>query len=130
MANERHLPQTEFELMKLIWEAHKSGETVTTAYLMERYGSEKGWRTPTLITLLNRLIDRGILSSDKPSKERTYTPLISEDEYMRGELEAVAKRYDGPLAGLFCALANRTLSEKDAAELAEWLDSHPGGEGK
>ena len=130
MANEKHLPQTEFELMKLIWAADSNGETVTTAYLMEKYGDEKGWRTPTLITLLNRLIDRGMLTSDKPSKERTYKPLVGEDEYMRSELASVAKRYDGPLAGLFCALANRTLSDTDAKELARWLDEHTDGDSR
>lgn len=116
---DRHLPATEFDLMKLIWSA---GGEVTTTYLMERYGNERGWKTPTLITLLNRLIARGMLKSEKNGRERLYTPLVSEREYMMEELSEVADRYSGRLAELMCALAASPLSDDDADELEKWLD--------
>ncbi len=123
MSNEKRIPTTEFEIMKLIWDADAAESGVTTGYLMEKYGSEKGWKTPTLITLLNRLCDRGMLRAEKSHRLLRYFPLMSEEEFLRSEVGAISSRFEGRLAGLFCALAERELSDADAEELLRMLDS-------
>ena len=62
----KRLPDAEFDVMACIWQCDAP---VTSGEIMRRRGSERGWKTPALITLLNRLIERGFLRSEKPGRE-------------------------------------------------------------
>ena len=73
----RKLPEAEFEIMKVVWEKEPP---LTSTMLMEELKQTKDWKVPTLSSLLSRLVDRGYLRTEKNGKERTYYPLITEDE--------------------------------------------------
>lgn len=116
------LPDTEFEVMSVIWH---NVPPVTTTLLMEQLGNTKGWKLQTLTTLLNRLIDRGFLKSEKLGKERNYYPIVKEDDYIHFETTHFVKRYHNNsicnLVSTFCD--NSKLDKKDIAELSAWLKS-------
>ena len=80
----KRLPETEFEVMKVVWE---SNPPITTGIIMEKIGHEKGWKIQTVVTLMKRLTERGFLRSEKQGKERFYYPLIEKDAYLRFETE-------------------------------------------
>lgn len=107
---DKRLPDTEFEVMKAVWEEKPP---VTTNILMEKIGGEKGWKVPTLISILNRLIKKGFLSSDKKGKERLYYPVIEKDEYLRVETENFVKEYHG---NSFLSLVNTFYGEKNISD--------------
>ena len=47
----KRLPDAEFDVMACIWQCDAP---VTSGEIMRRMGSERGWKTPALITLLRR----------------------------------------------------------------------------
>lgn len=114
------LPETEFEVMSVIW---KNTPPITTTMLMKQLGNEKGWKLQTLITLLNRLIERGFLRSEKSGKERTYFPCINHEDYIKYETALFVERYhDNSLFQLVNAFSgNNKLSKKEIEELSSWL---------
>lgn len=116
------LPDTEFEVMSAIW---KNNPPVTTSMLMNQLGNLKGWKLQTLITLLNRLIDRGFLRTEKLGKERTYYPIVKEEDYLQFETSYFVERYHNNsicnLISTFCG--NSKLKKQDIEELTDWLTS-------
>lgn len=116
------LPDTEFEVMSVIWQI---APPVTTSILMEHLGHIKGWKLQTLTTLLNRLINRGFLRSEKLGKERNYYPIVKEDDYINFETTHFVKRYHNNsisnLVSTFCD--NTKLDKQDIEELSAWLKS-------
>ena len=116
------LPDTEFEVMSVIW---RNDPPVTTSILMDQLGNIKGWKLQTLTTLLNRLIDREFLRSEKLGKERNYYPTVNEEDYIHLETTHFVKRYHNNsicnLVSTFCD--NTKLEKQDIAELSAWLKS-------
>lgn len=116
----KKLPDTEFEIMKAIWE----NETpITTNMLMEQLGKEKKWKVQTLISLLSRLVERGFLRSEKNEKERKYFPVVMKDDYLKFETESFFERFhENSLVSLINTLYdNKKLKEQDLDELSAFL---------
>ena len=121
------LPDTELEIMKVIWESGKTLSTSEVKALLER---SRLWNVSALQTLLNRLIDRGFLESHKEGKNRYYTPLIEEKEYLAVENKVFLEKVNNSsvtklVASLF---DSRSISEEDLDELAAFIRSKTGGE--
>lgn len=86
----KKLPDAEFEVMQIMW---KNQPPLTTAMMMQQLGTGCDWRVQTLIVLLNRLIDRGFVRSEKKGKERTYYPVVGEAEYLHFETSMFIERF-------------------------------------
>ncbi len=114
------LPEAEFEVMSVVW---KNTPPVTTVILMNQLGIEKGWKLQTLVTLLNRLTNRGFLRSEKLGKERTYYPCVKQEDYIQFETTLFVKRYhQNSLFQLVNAFSgNNKLSKDEINELNNWL---------
>lgn len=114
------LPDAEFDVMNAMWEG---APPVTTAYLMQKIGKDKGWKAPTLISFLVRLEDRGFIASYKNGKERYYIPLALRDEYIHAVTENFISQYHGGsfMSAMNAFFKDRNLSEGDIDALLEWL---------
>jgi len=121
----KKLPDAEFEIMRIIWQ---NEPPISTNQIIARLDEDNRWKPQTVLTLLIRLIERGYLSSEKIGKERTYTPLISESEYLQTETENFIKKYyQNSLTGLVNTLyKGNNLSEKDISDLRKLLDERMG----
>ena len=121
------LPDTELEIMKAIWER---GETLSTSEVKALLERQRPWNVSALQTLLNRLIDRGFLESHKEGKNRFYTPLVSEKEYLAVENKAFLEKVnDRSVTKLVASLFDsHSISEADLDELAAFIRSRTGGE--
>ena len=121
MAVIKRLPDAEFEIMKIIW---KNTPPVTTIQIMRSLESDKKWKPQTVLTMLVRLIEKGFLTSEKVGKERNYTPIIGEQDYMRIETGDFMKRYYGNSVGSLVKTLydGQNLSQEDLRELKEWLE--------
>lgn len=121
------LPDTELEIMKAIWE---KGETLSTSEVKALLERQRAWNVSALQTLLNRLIDRGFLESYKEGKNRFYTPLVSEKEYLAVENKAFLEKVnDRSVTKLVASLFDsHSISEADLDELAAFIRSKTGGE--
>lgn len=116
----KKLPDSEFEIMKVVW-ANES--PINTGIIMEKLGKEKEWKAQTIITLMNRLVDRGFIRSEKNGKERSYFPLIDKEEYLKLETRDFMERFHGnSFVSLVTTLYERNkIKESELEELAEWL---------
>lgn len=117
----KKLPDAEFEVMQLIWNHEPP---ITTNRLMQQLGKVREWKVQTVIVILNRLIDRGFLRTEKPGKERLYFPLIQEKEYLQFETNDFVKRFHkNSITSLVATLVNgNKLNDRDLQELAQWLE--------
>ena len=127
MSEIMRLPDTELEIMKVIWE---SGETLSTSEVKNLLERQRPWNVSALQTLLNRLIDRGFLESYKEGKNRFYTPLIAEMDYLAVENKAFLEKVnDRSVTKLVASLFDsKSISEEDLDELAAFIRSKTGGE--
>ncbi len=119
MSNMKKLPDTEFEIMKVVW---ANEPPITTKIIMEQLGNQRQWKAPTTISLMLRLVKRGFLRTEKNGKERTYFPLIAKEDYLRFETGNFMKQYH---ENSFLSLVNtlydgKRLSDHDIEELMKW----------
>ena len=122
------LPDAEFEVMQALWSC--GGISVPTLVLSEKLTKER--KAQTILTLLARLENKEMISSEKVGKERIWTAHITEDEYLSFEAKNIVdKMYHGSLHGLVNAFYDgEKLSEEDASALLTWIDQKTGKEGK
>lgn len=121
----------ELELMKVIW---ANGGTALYADIVTAL-SAKGmdWTKNTIITLLSRLIDKGLLKTNKIGHRNRYTAIVSEEEYQSSQTENfLYKVYEGNAKGLVSALIQKELlSAADYEDLKTYwneLNSHSSSE--
>ena len=84
----KRLPDGEFTILKVIWQLPTP---TTSARIMEKLGPDNHWKPQTLLTVLARLTEKGFLESVRKGRERQYTVLISEDEYLEVEDAVLSK---------------------------------------
>ena len=115
----KKLPDAEFDVMKVIWD---NEPPVTTTSVREQLGKEKEWKIQTVVTLMLRLVERGVLRSEKHGKERTYFPLVSKEDYLKFETGNFMKQYHNSfLFNLINTLYDdEALTDKDIDELLTW----------
>lgn len=116
----KKLPDTEFEIMKVVW---ANEPPITTSTIMEQLGGERGWKAPTVISLMLRLVEKGFLRTEKNGKERTYFPLVGKEDYLEFETGNFMKLYH---ENSFLSLVNtlydgKQLSVGDIEELRKWM---------
>ncbi len=126
MKESLRLPDTELEIMKAIWE---TGETLSTSEIKSRLERNRPWNVSALQTLLNRLIDRGFLDSYKEGKNRFYTALVGEREYLAAENKSFLEKVnDCSVTKLVASLYDsHSISDADLDELAAFIRSKTGG---
>lgn len=119
----KRLPDGEFTILKVIWQLPNP---TTSAQIMEKLGEDNHWKPQTLLTVLARLTEKGFLESVRKGRERQYTAIISEDEYLEVETSNFLKRYSGhSMGGLVKTLfSSNSLSDNELDELRSLLDQN------
>ncbi len=119
MSSMKKLPDSEFEIMKVVWE---NEPPITTNMVMEQLGKDKGWKAPTIISLMMRLVDRGFLRTEKKGKERTYFSLIEKEDYLNFETKNFMKFYheNSFLSFVNTLYDGKELTDDDIEELMKW----------
>lgn len=119
----KRLPDGEFTILKVIWQLPNP---TTSAQIMEKLGEDNHWKPQTLLTVLARLTEKGFLESVRKGRERQYTVIISEDEYLEVETSDFLKRYSGhSMGGLVKTLfSSNSLSDNELDELRSLLDQN------
>lgn len=114
------LPDAEYDVMCAVW----AGELpITTGYLMQVLGNDRNWKTPTLISFLQRLEERGFLDSVKRGRERCYFPLAEKSRYLEAVTKRFLEKYHGGsyLSLLDTVFPERQMTDADIDALLEWL---------
>lgn len=121
----KRLGDAELEIMLAVWEA---GEPVPSSYVQEKLRGRRDWALPSILTSLNRLVDKGFLSCQKRGKSNWYHPLVSEKDYKAAEGRGLIDRlYGGSFTGMVASLCDgRAIDEDDLAQLRRYLDTLEG----
>ena len=117
------ISDAELEIMKVVW---ANGEKPTFFdYLIDELATRgKPWQKNTLITLLNRLVNKGFLKAKKIGRCNEYTPLVSEMEYQTTQTRNfLNKIYEGNVKGLVSNLiSGDLLTDEEYEELKKMLE--------
>ena len=119
------LSNSEWKLMRRLWDHAPSTITELTAALRE----ETGWSKNTVITMLSRLEAKGAVRHEEGERAKRYFPVIDRRDAARAETESfLGKVYGGSLGLMMSAMVeSRQLTESDIAELSAILEK-AGGE--
>jgi BlaI family penicillinase repressor len=113
------ISNAELEVMRILWQEKKP---VSFTDIRIKLQDAKGWEKSTINTLIRRLADKGVITSQKRDM-LYYTPNISEVEYIQAEEQSmIDKFYDGNAKNFVAALCRRgKLSEADIDELKKYF---------
>ena len=122
----QQISDSELELMKIVW---ASGGTALYAQIMEELAKAgRTWQKNTVITLLSRLVDKGLLKTSKIGRRNEYAALVSQADYQTAQARTLLnKLYQGSAKGLVATLIQgKLLSPADYEELKQyWEESQP-----
>ena len=115
-----NISAAEMEIMRIIWDLDRR---VTTKELCDRL---PGRKLTTISTLAGRLIDKGVLRSEKKGRSHVheYEAIMTEAEYQQMQTkEFVDTIYRGSAANLMSALfRDKGLSKDEIARLRNILE--------
>ena len=109
----QQISDSELELMRIVW---ARGGTALYAHIMEDLEKAgRTWQKNTVITLLSRLVEKGLLRTSKLGRRNQYTAQAQ---------TLLNKLYEGSAKGLVSTLIERELlSAADYEELRSfWRD--------
>ena len=116
------LSDTEREMMEVIWQLDKM---VTSSELLKIFNEKKGkkWSAQTMSTFLTRIVDKGVLTSNKEGRINFYESIISKEEYTQYEAENILNNlYKGSLKNFLSALYyKKDMSTDDIQEINNWF---------
>ncbi len=118
----------EIELMKIIWANGGTALYAEIAEALEAKGTP--WTKNTIITLLSRLINKGLLITNKIGRKNQYTALVTEEDYQMSQTKTFLKKiYEGNAKDLVSMLIQSDLlSPDDYEELKKFWEG--GGSAK
>ncbi|CAH0117687.1 MULTISPECIES: BlaI/MecI/CopY family transcriptional regulator [unclassified Paenibacillus] len=113
------ISNSELEVMKLLWQADSP---VSSTEIRSMLQDEKGWEKSTILTLIRRLHDKGVINAEKRDVFY-YSPNISEAEFAEFQMQEMAnKLYKGNVKSLVAALCHGgKLSEADIDDLKAYF---------
>ncbi len=105
----------ESQIMEALW----SRGPLTADDLIQSVGPEQGWGMATVKTLINRLLKKQALASERVGGRALYRPLITRESYVTGESQGLLDRlFGGQIAPLVAHYArHRALSAEDITRL-------------
>lgn len=111
------MPVSEAEalVMEVLWQRHpQSADEVIAAVAAQR-----DWAEPTVRTLLNRLLNKGVIRAERDGRRYLYSPVLERETWVAQESEGLLDRlFAGRVAPLVAHFSERgRLSEADIAEL-------------
>lgn len=118
----QQVSDAELQLMKIIWS--KGGRALYAEILEELAATGRMWQKNTIITLLSRLIEKGLLKSNKIGRRNLYIAIVSEEDYRTDQAKSfVNKLYEGNVTGLVATLVqSEMLTAKDYEELKKYWE--------
>lgn len=105
----------ESQIMDALW---TRGE-LTADEIVASVGPAQGWGEATVKTLINRLLKKKAIASERRGGRAMYRPLVTREDYLTGESQGLLDRlFGGQIAPLVAHYArHRELSPEEIARL-------------
>ena len=116
------MSDSEKEIMRFIWD---HGGTMTISELLDQIEqTDHDWKRTTVRTFISRLIDKGMLISQKEGRGALYVARISEEEYLKTQsVQFVNQVFGGNVSTLLTSLfGQQCLESKDIEELEKFWE--------
>ena len=120
MEKKNAVSDAELEILEVLWEA---GEALSANEIRTRLNERKDWERTTVLTLIRRLLDKGILLQEK-REVYYYCPVLKREEYIRQETRSfVDKFFSGSSRNLAAALvSDEQLTKEEINELRDFFN--------
>ena len=116
----RRLPDTELEVMNAVWACTCPAARADIEAVLNR---EHPMAATTILTLLQRLTDKGFLHIEKQGRINCYTPLIQKHDYLAAQSKRFVEKLCGRSMGTFAAaLRDSGLTHEELKELRSLLE--------
>ncbi|PKM80043.1 MAG: CopY family transcriptional regulator [Firmicutes bacterium HGW-Firmicutes-14] len=117
MSPENSLGPLEADIMQVVWERQK----VTVQDVFEVLSEERSIAYNTIMTVMSRLAQKGILTRAKSGRSFVYSPTTTKSEVAKGMLQYIIdKIFKGSKAPVFShLLEDADLSKEEVAYLEE-----------
>jgi BlaI family penicillinase repressor len=117
--------ETEWDLLEILW----SRQRATAREVTDALAKKRGWAVSTVKTLLDRMVQKELVSARQVGNVWEYTPAVRAVEARRSAwAELVGKAFGGSVAPALQFLAkDAKLSKKELAELRALLDEKEKG---
>lgn len=117
-AGER-ISEAEHAVMEALWDRNP----LTASEVCDAVCAERDWSMPTVKTLLSRLVQKEVISTEPQGRKFLYRPLIERAQYVGGESRRLVDRlFGGRAAPLFAQLAeSEALTDDDLVEIEALL---------
>jgi BlaI family penicillinase repressor len=117
---EPEILETEWDILDALWKA----ERATARQVTEALAGRRGWAYSTVKTLLDRMVDKGLVEARQVGNVWEYTPALPRQKAQRlAWRRLVDVAFGGAVAPTLTFVARETrLSRKERAELRALLD--------
>lgn len=109
----------ESQVMEALWDRGP----LTADEIIQTVGPAQDWGEATVKTLINRLLKKKALASERVGGRALYRPLVTREAYVTGESQGLLDRlFGGQLAPLVAHYAqHRPLSSDEVARLKKLI---------
>ena len=113
------ISDAELEILEVLWTA---GEALNANEIRARLNEKKDWERTTVLTLIRRLLDKGVITQEK-QEVYYYSPLVERSVYVKEETKSfLNKFFKGNAKNLAAALIeDEDLSKDDIEELRAYF---------
>ena len=112
---DKKISDAELEILEVLWSAE---EALNANEIRARLNQKKNWERTTALTLIRRLLDKGVISQENRDVYY-YTPCMERSAYVKEETKSfVNKFFRGSAKNLAAALINdEDMSREEIEEL-------------
>jgi BlaI family penicillinase repressor len=113
--------ESEWTILQAVWEH----EPCAAPTVQEALQKEKGWAYTTVKTMMDRMVKKGLLRTERIRKLYLYRSAITLAQAQRSEIMRTVKRaFDGALTPMMQFLIeNEKLSDEEYRQLEQMLKS-------
>lgn len=115
-----HITSAESHVMEALWRR----EPLTADELVAEVGASQSWGEATVKTLINRLLKKKAIKSERADGKHGYRPLIARSVYVQAESQGLLDRlFEGQLAPMISHFAqHRALKAEEIARLKRLIE--------
>lgn len=113
------ISDAELEILETLWAADTA---LNANEIRVRLNEKKDWERTTVLTLIRRLLNKGVIAQEK-REVFYYTSLVARNDYVKEETKSfLNKFFKGNVKNLAAALIeDEDLSREDVEELREYF---------
>jgi len=116
------LTEAEWTIIKAVWDS----EPCAAPAIQEKLHKQTGWTYSTVRTVLDRMVTKGLLTSEKVRNLTLYRSAATREQAQRGELlYALKHAFNDALTPMVqCLLETKDVSREDLDKIKELIAAH------